>query len=418
MSNIKHLAPTLSHAIIDPSMVNVFHSSDWNAVAFPSKKHKSNDMTSRGDSLEQPSQQWVSGDYDALPEVPMPFPIQRTSTVVDDCIDPCTISNRITDCLRKLSITALYNSNDEPSSLLAETLDRTTFYIRLFKNTPMSNNRNRGVLVEIQRITGNSFNFVKYARDVLAAARGEIVEIREEVQMITYYIPTTSTPSSSCGRTANNHECREPAEPDEECIILHIEGLLNNYRLDAVLLGIDSLLVLTDGAKSQVSSSMAGVVLRGNHGHSIIKDFIHNCIHSRPDIPREENATTSFDYELWHNEHIHNTALEILANSLHSLSADAILIRSLLQSEEWMGPSGIIDALLLELSHSEVNSHNAYHAARCLNTILDSSSIEIRKALLERGLSGVMETSHRVGQRKHLLLAQECDAALAVLAVV
>ena len=155
--------------------------------------------------------------------------------------------------------------------------------------------------------------------------------------------------------------------------------------------------------------------MRGNHGHSIIKDFIHNCIHSRPDIPREENA---IDYELWHNEHIHNTALEILANSLHSLTDDAILIRSLLQSEEWMGPSGIIDALLLELSHSEVNSHNAYHAARCLNTILDSSSIEIRKALLERGLSGVMETSHRVGQRKHLLLAQECDAALAVLAVV
>lgn len=411
MSNIKHLSPKFSHANIE----NVVHSSDWKAVVFPSKKYKSNDMTSRGDSSEQSNQKWVSGNYDALPEVPMLYPIQRTRTVVDDCTDPCTISNRITDCLRKLSITALYNSNDEPSSLLAETLDHTTFYIRLFKNTPMSNNRNRGVLVEIQRITGNSFNFVKYARDVLAAARGEIVENREEVQMRTYYIPTTSTPSSSCGRTTNNHECREPAEPDEECIILHIEGLLNNYRLDAVLLGIDSLLVLTDGAKSQVSSSVAGVVLRGNHGHSIIKDFIHNCIHSRPDIPREENA---IDYELWHNEHIHNTALEILANSLHSLSADAILIRSLLQSEEWMGPSGIIDALLLELSHSEVNSHNAYHAARCLNTILDSSSIEIRKALLERGLSGVMETSHRVGQRKHLLLAQECDAALAVLAVV
>lgn len=402
MSKPKRLSPTFSHAIIDPSNVNVFHASAW--------KGSGQSMTctlngnSRDGVQEQPNKKWINVDYDALPEVPKFFPIQRTSTVIIDCSEPCTVANRITDCLRKLSITAEFNSHE--ASLLAESLDHIMFHIRLFKNTHMSMN-SKGILVEIQRLTGDSFNFIYYARDIIAAARGEVI-VDERLVPTNKYIPSTS--KSYC----INNEFREPPESDEE-YILHVEELLKNIRLDAVLLGIESLLVLTDREKSQVSSSMAEAVLRGDSGRSIIKNFISGCIHSNPRtrFPPEENTT--FDYESRHSKNLHNTALAILANSLHTSAADFIC--SLLQSEEWMGQSGFIDALLSELSQAEYQSHNAYHAARCLKTLLDSS-FEMRKVLTERGLSDVMKNSQRVGRRKHLLLAQECDAALEVLAQV
>lgn len=413
MTKPKHLSPTFSHAIIDPSLINVFLTSEGKG-SVPSMictTPTSNTTISLGDFPEQPNNIWINEiDYDALPEVPIFFPIQRTSTIVDDCSDPCTIANRITDCLQKLSITAECNPNE--ASLLAEALDHTMFYVRLFKNRLMSSSSSKGILVEVQRVTGDSFNYVKYARAVLAAARGEVVEDREVP--IPNYIPTIPMLSPSC-RT--DIECREAVESDKE-YILHVEELLKNYRLDAVLLGIESLLVLSDGEKSQVSSAVAEAILRGDHGRSIIKNFINGCIHTSPRMSGSSPEENTVDYEFRHYENMHNTALAVLANALRTLSADVVapeIICSLLHSEEWMGQSGIIDALLSELSHAEHQSHNAYHAARCLNILLDSS-FEMRQALMERGLSGVMQVSQQVGQRKHLLLAQECDAALAVMA--
>lgn len=418
MTKPNHLSPTFSHAIIDPSLINVFITSEGKG-SVPSMIcpiPTSNSNICLGDFPDHSADNtWISSvvGYDALPEVPMFFPIQRTSTVVDDCSDPCTIANRITDCLQKLSITAEYNPNE--ASLLAEALDHTMFYVRLFKKLRMSSSSSKGVLVELQRVTGDSFNYVKYARAVLAAARGEVVEEREV--LIQNYIPTIPMLSSSC---CTDIECCEAVESDEE-YILQVEELLKNYRLDAVLLGIESLLVLSDGEKSQVSSAVAEAVLRGDHGRSIIKNFINGCIHTSPRMSGSspDESTASFvDYEFRHYENMHNTALAVLANALHTLSADVVapdVICSLLQSEEWMGQSGIIDALLSELSHAEHQSHNAYHAARCLNALL-GSSFEMRQLLMERGLSGVMQVSQRVGQRKHQLLAQECDAALAVMA--
>ena len=80
-----------------------------------------------------------------------------------------------------------------------------------------------------------------------------------------------------------------------------------------------------------------------------------------------------------------------------------------------MGQSGLVDVLLYELSHAEDRSHDAYHAARCLNALLDSSS-EMKRTLIERGLPNAMKDSQTVGRSRHSLLARECYAALALMA--
>ena len=67
---------------------------------------------------------WISGNYDSLPEVPMCYPIERTSIVVGS-YDPSEIARRILRCLQMLSITAKCNASEVRSwqvSLLALSL--------------------------------------------------------------------------------------------------------------------------------------------------------------------------------------------------------------------------------------------------------------------------------------------------------
>lgn len=301
-----------------------------------------------------------------------------------------------------LRLASLHNQ----ASLFAEALDYTKFYIRLYKNNNNNNNNNgKGILVELQRLDGDSFNFIKYVQAILASARGDVIDEKKATRRRSSlnYIPASIL---AC------HTCPQLREESNAEYMMHIEELLNKDRSDCVQLGIESLLLLTDQERSHVSLSVAEAVLNGN-GHSFIKDFIHKCIHC-PSMTLSP-IDIEFDYASRQCEIMHNTALAVLGNSLQTASdAECPVMCSLLQSEEWMGRSGIVNALFSELSHAEERSHDAYHAARCLNTLLDSSS-EMKRTLIERGLPRVMEVSQTVGQRRHSLLAHECDAALALM---
>lgn len=62
-------------------------------------------------SKEQQSPSLFGGDYESLPEVPLFYPIERTSTVVKSS-DLGLIADRILICLQKLSVTAKFNSRE------------------------------------------------------------------------------------------------------------------------------------------------------------------------------------------------------------------------------------------------------------------------------------------------------------------
>ena len=330
-------------------------------------------------------------DYGSLPAVPSFFPIERTSAVVD-CSDPHEIVKRIIRCMQKLSIIAPFNSED--ASFYAEAVDHTKFYVRLYKSD------SQRILVEFQRMgDGNSFNFVMYARAILAAARGEC-EDAWVMKSSLNYIPASMVPCDA-------NKCHQP---DDVCAeyMMHIEEMLRSYRSDAVALGVESLLLLTDQDRSRVSMYAAEAVLHGRE-HLAIKNFIGKCIHSPHTTPSDERN----DFDSRQTDTMRRTALAILGNSLRtSLDGECPLLATLVESDEWMAKSGLVDALLYELSQSHDRCHDAYHAARCLNALLDSSE-GMKRALIERGLSCVLKESREVGRKSHSLLAQESDAALA-----
>jgi hypothetical protein len=333
-------------------------------------------------------------NYGSLPEVPSFYPIERTSAVVD-CSDPHEIVTRIVRCMQKLSIIAPFNS--EEASFYAEAVDHTKFYIRLYKSD------SQRILVEFQRIgDGNSFNFVMYARAILAAARGE----REDAWVKTSslnYIPASLVPCDAS-------RCHQPEEGVCAEYMMHIEEMLRSYRSDAVALGVESLILLTDQDRSHLSSYASEAVLHGRE-HLAIKNFISKCIHSPHTTPSEDLT----DFDSRQTDTMRRNALAILGNSLRTaLDGECPLLATLVESDEWMAKSGLVDALLFELSQSHDRCHDAYHAARCLNALLDSSE-RMKSVLIERGLTCVLKDSREVGRKRHSLLAQESDAALACL---
>lgn len=292
--------------------------------------------------------------------------------------------------------------------MFAETLDYTTFYVRLYKNNDNTNNNGKGILIELQRVDGDSFNYIKYVQAILASAKGEEVDERKASRRRSSlnYIPASIL-------SYHAEKKNRPIEEPNTEYIMHIEELIKKDRSDAVLLGIESLLLLTDQERSHVPLSVAEAVL--GVGHPAIKEFVQKCIRCPSSTLCPED--NDFDYASRQCDIMHNTALAVLGNSLQSASdAESPVLHSLVQSDEWMGESGIVDILLSELSHAEDRSHNAYHAARCLNILLDLSQPELKNTLIERGLPNAMKVCQRVGHRRHSLLAQECDTALALLA--
>merc|ERR1712003_122482 len=107
---------------------------------------------------------------------------------------------------------------------------------------------------------------------------------------------------------------------------------------------------------------------------------------------------------------MHNAGLAVLGNSLQVVSngESSTMLGSLLQSEEWMGNSGIVNALLSELSLASHRPHDAYQAARSMHVLLDSAPPEVKRILMDRGCNA-MRDSRKVGLSRHSLLASECD---------
>lgn len=100
-------SPMFTHAIVKPDAYNR-DIGRMSSVCTSTKSCNSN----HNRPLSNLSSMWVSGDYDLLPDIPMFYPIERSSTIVN-CDHPHQLAQRITDCLQKLSITAKCNNASE-----------------------------------------------------------------------------------------------------------------------------------------------------------------------------------------------------------------------------------------------------------------------------------------------------------------
>jgi len=247
-------------------------------------------------------------------------------------------------------------------------------------------------------------------------------------------------------------------EHENAVVALEIaHGLIMKDRMDARQLGLESLCLLTDPAKTGYMTAVLAshVVLLGSTGgveiagvtdapgnESILKDEgpfqeIRETILSLVQFSRigedEEDEATSPESESMIL--LHNLALAVLANALevvehperyieddnednddvkqsprprlNTQGSEKITEEFLSQSEEF-SKKDLLKTLIGELGNASAKPHNATLSAKCIGSLCRASD-EAKRRAKELGAKTVVATALDVGVMTHLKLETECQ---------
>jgi len=318
---------------------------------------------------------WNLGNYESLPDTPMLYVPERSHLVVFD--SPDNIESRLLDCMRFGSMTGVFNGQQATAQICA--MDHSGVCVQLFKDSTLATKEKKGILVEIQRKNCNSFKFHNIAKTLLHAARGS----------------TPPKSKTSFGRPPPLLLNRKaPAvcniKHNTEVAIENAAILLKKDRMDANMLGMESLILLTDKQCSAELTCLltSRAVLKGDVP-DIKSIILGNDRHGEDKI---SNGV--------HYSQIRNYALLLLANSLSVVASNKDEFRSIVRMKEW---ESMLSALLLELKNVESTPHSAYQSARSINTLI-SGSPEMRNMAIILDAPALVLQCQDVGRCQHALL--------------
>jgi hypothetical protein len=396
-----------------------------------------------------------------LRTVPAFYPLEKSSRLVEDDT-AAAVAARLSDCLRQLSIHAVY-SNDTACLWTAENVE---MHLSLWKSPPTS--PQQGIVVELQRRSGDSIAFHKYSRTILDAALG-LLDANVLLEMEDDVIYSKKVQRLLLSDLRKNSAEKEEHETAVQAIeIAH--GLLMKDRMDARVLGLESLCLLTDPRKTGFMTSLltSHVVLLGStQGVEIpgvdtafgdqdaeegpfqeIRAGILNLVQfKRIGSEDDEDAYDADDDAMMdtvdkeHMTLLHNLALAVLANALdcvehperrdtgdHSSSSlgdekprarmrtasSTEVANEFLQQTEELSKKEILSTLISELGKAADKPHNAVLSAKCIGSLCRASD-EAKKRAQELGAKQVVSTALEVGIRTHLRLETECERVVTVL---
>ena len=347
---------------------------------------------------------WNIQSFKCLPKIPILYTLERTRAIVH--ASPTEITQRITSYLRALSLGAIFDN--ERATALIHSADGTEFYVRLWQGNNDSPAK-LGIVVEAQKKRGCPLLFHRTARDVVRAAMG-----------INMTMPKPSGVTTSCRRPLSlasikrqqqhlsNPTNKARAREDMHFALESAGCLLKKDRVDANLLGIDSLILLTDeeSAGAEKAFCAARALLSSEPSSEGIKERMVELI-----LPKKRDEFDQIDADA-----IRCRALTVLANSFYLLAREVgPNVCSILRDNAWHKETGFLSSLVEELDCAGKRTHSAYQATRCLNALMRTSietSIEIKRKVVELGGAYKIAKSQGVGHCCHALLASECDAAL------
>ena len=383
--------------------------------------------------------------------VPAFYPLERSSRFIVDKLE--TVAARISEANRVLSIHAVYD--DENATADLSTTENVEMYLSLWKTS----NGEEGIVVEIQRRKGDSIAYHRYARCILDVAAGEL-DIKEHVKSNGDDIDLVYTKKVN---RLINLEVPNDAVSERNNAIVALEiahGLLMKDRMDARLLGLESLCLLTDPRKTGNKTALitSRVVLLGtaqideedliDGGDETPFQEIQKTILSLVQFRRigEDSDFDDEKEESSEEEHItilHNLALAVLANALDVISNEDMLAEgdsyspsapeevtrgnrrridtSESISERFLEDSlecgagsenkEIMKTLINELGKANMKPHNACLSAKCLRSLCRASD-KARNRAKELGAKTVVQTALDVGTRTHLKLERECSKVM------
>ncbi|CAB9496178.1 expressed unknown protein [Seminavis robusta] len=394
----------------------------------------------------KPKCPWVCPN---LRPVPAFYPLEKSSRFVDDDTD--TVTERLAECLRVLSVQAVFNN--EAASAYLMTSEGVEMHLSLWKTT----GEKSGIVVELQRRKGDSIAFHRYSRYILDAAIGDF-DVTQH--LATQGVDMDLVYSKKVQRLLNVELQGKSKDTEHENAVIAIEiahGLLMKDRMDARQLGLESLCLLTDPKKTGITTALIAshVVLlgtaRGIQGLSKGADLGDDIIFDEAPFQGIREAILSLvqfsrigeDVEFENEEEdaetmgaLHNLALAVLANALDVVEnqdrfddnpeetekkPSAIktapcseIAGAFLDESGEISKAEIMKTLISELGKASKKPHNACLSARCIGSLCRASDKAKRRAK-ELGAKNVVSTALDVGVRTHLKLETECNKVTKVL---
>lgn len=294
------------------------------------------------------------------------------------------IAGRIATTLQARSIKAKYCK----TAAKCRTLDFVKFYVRLYV-VPGDDNEG-GVLVELQRVSGDYMSFMYDCRAILDAAEGKEVTMdgTDYNNKSMYLRLPVSQMSFACNDdTTLDHDLK--TDQDEEDIINITSELLSSPQSDSNMLGMESLVSLVDVNLTTKSTAILAAKRlvctshESGNGPFSLHNYVMSLIiyeddHADDDDDdesslEEDAANLSMNVSLnrsiaEHTRRLRTHALMALSNAFDLLNSEKILCDSISVSRQWY-VSVLIPSLIGYVHSASTKPYDAALAARCLNTL-------------------------------------------------
>lgn len=395
---------------------------------------------------------WNVDDAALRPIPPLHPPLDPQSTAFVCDASPSVIAARVSECLRQQSIMTEFH--DDTASASAMTSNRVHFMIRMYRAE--GGGPDPVVVVELQRLRGDSITFHQASRAILSSAQGN----RTGGQ----HIFNQNVPNGGMGLALDipirgnlRRFTDDDSKEDISSVLLTLEinwSLIKKDRMDANILGWESLALLTDTYSSGRSTAVIaarvalGLPPSGNAReedederfaqiHASIISLIRDrrVVGGEDIMPAvEENVEGKMvdegdegayvppagfqqQVEVEDMDHLvvqRSLAIRTLANSLMALSHsgnDRLLqegISNLLRQN-------VVRALIEEsalsiMPNNPFNASDATHAMRAL-TVLFEASEEARNIGHASNMRGILSKARLVGRSRHAALEREAERA-------
>lgn len=220
--------------------------------------------------------------------------------------------------------------------------------------------------MEVQRLSGCSFDFSEVSRSIRRSARG----LRSLPRKRNLPIPSFIPKSSHADQQKRMKSGLEVA----------IRNLRSN-RLDSQLIGLESL------EKLSSDSDAAFMIVNGECLSRILE-----CCESKSEESQNQ-------IEGWNQCQMRRKALNILANGIVACQKNGCDIPTKLTEEDF------IKRLLVCLEKSAHEPHEAYQAARCLTSLIPSSDTKLLNVLNDFDIMSFIPSP----ECRHLALEEEAE---------
>mmetsp|Transcript_9440 Transcript_9440/g.17776 ORF Transcript_9440/g.17776 Transcript_9440/m.17776 type:complete len:435 (-) Transcript_9440:43-1347(-) len=378
----------------------------------------------------------IQADVASLPNIPLYYIPSTTCVVLKDSRNPQVVSKAIADAISELSCVAEFNETQ--ASALVQSIGNVKLSINLYRNE--INN----ILVELHRIDGDVIEYHSLARSILQAAKNQ----------------TQTTPPPGAAATAEDHRekskkapltlKRHPRKPtvlstriksstiQSEASVNktmdNIQKLIKKDRVDAMVLGMESLAMLIGGASSstkEVRLLASNAVLCNDSPWPDIKGMLFGTVmdckkytNSEQQEEGDSSSDEDDDSEYYHTKL--RLALTIIGNSANVLCGQKdIQDDVIIELDEIKELLSILSSYVKEytctssleppsISSSPSNIQTVYQASRCIFHLITLSE-ELRNTAMKIGVLGIATDCIEGGCTSHKLLSDISKEIVAIL---